>query len=77
MIMIVFHFAYVFFSYCAKIRLGSVPDMWLCQVCRSSTRVLQIPKHVDDNVKEVLHQNGLMLLADACHDEGDNYSWCH
>lgn len=38
------------FSYCAKIYLKSPPDMWLCEDCRSSARVLHIPSLVDKDI---------------------------
>ncbi|CAH8270430.1 unnamed protein product [Arabidopsis lyrata] len=51
--------------YCAAVCLRSVPDMWLCQECRSSTRVLQISDHVNNSTNSgrkeistpVLHHN--------------------
>ncbi|XP_024012326.1 uncharacterized protein LOC18017000 [Eutrema salsugineum] len=39
--------------YCAKISLRSVPDMWLCQVCRSPSRALHISNLVDNDIKDL------------------------
>lgn len=46
------------FSYCAKIYLKSPPDMWLCEVCRSSARVLHIPSLVDKDVEDLTTDHG-------------------
>ncbi|ANM71047.1 flavonoid protein [Arabidopsis thaliana] len=35
--------------YCAAVLLRSVPGIWLCQECRTSTRVLQISHHVNNS----------------------------
>lgn len=58
-------FLFCVYSYCAAVCLRSVPDMWLCQECRSSTRVLQISDHVNNSTNSgkkeistsVLHHN--------------------
>ncbi|KAJ4883237.1 zinc ion binding [Raphanus sativus] len=45
-------------TYCAKIYLKSPPDMWLCEVCRSSARVLHIPSLVDKDVEDLTTDHG-------------------
>ena len=34
---------FVCFSYCAKVFVPCVPHIWICEACRSSSRVLLIP----------------------------------
>ncbi|XP_023637517.1 uncharacterized protein LOC111830202 [Capsella rubella] len=66
--------------YCASICLRSVPNMWLCQVCRSPPCVLQVSDLKDnlsgnaeeENPTPVLQSstsNGLMLLSHSCPDK--------
>ncbi|KAF8115630.1 hypothetical protein N665_0025s0098 [Sinapis alba] len=45
-------------TYCAKIYLTSPPDMWLCEVCRSSSRVLHIPSLVDKDMEDLTMDHG-------------------
>ncbi|CAN7069076.1 unnamed protein product [Brassica rapa subsp. trilocularis] len=45
-------------TYCAKVHLMSPPDMWLCEVCRSSGRVLHVRGLVDKDTKDLTTDHG-------------------
>ncbi|CAF2144870.1 BnaAnng06750D [Brassica napus] len=59
-------------TYCARVFLPSVPHIWICEACRSSSRVLLIPgvaedqsSRVDDHDTAMLRTNGMEEVVDC------------